>query len=161
MLVRAPPASDQPENWRVAGPRTGGHQPEDWTGAVYFLTWTPTVTRQRSERLSHLRRAGGQLAVLESSGYGVWPLAVSWPRSVRGARPHGVRGRSTPPGSILPLPRLPLCRSLLWCLRAVPGCAVLLPLRGVSRRSCFSSWSIGNSVFLFVEGVVDSEHLPL
>ena len=37
MLVRAPPAGDQPENWRVAGPRTGGHQPEDWTGAVYFF----------------------------------------------------------------------------------------------------------------------------
>ena len=33
-LVRAPPAGDQPENWRVAGPRTGGHQPKCWTGAV-------------------------------------------------------------------------------------------------------------------------------
>ena len=27
-VVRAPPAGDQPENWRATNPRTGGHQPE-------------------------------------------------------------------------------------------------------------------------------------
>ena len=100
--------------------------------------------------------------VLESSGYGVWRLAVSWPRfgsqSASSWCPRSGYAAGQYPSSSSPS-SLPVS--------AVPGCALLLPLvcpgpgRGVSRRSCFSSWSIGNSVFLFVEAVVDSEHLPL
>ena len=28
-----PPPGDQPQNWRATGPRNGGHQPKNWTGA--------------------------------------------------------------------------------------------------------------------------------
>ena len=36
LSVRAPPAGDQPENWRATNPRTGGHQPEHWLGRSTF-----------------------------------------------------------------------------------------------------------------------------
>ena len=88
--------------------------------------------------------------VLEPSGYGVWPLAVSWPRfgsrSASSWCPRSGYAAGQYPSSSSPS-SLPVS--------AVPGCALLLvcpgPGRGVSRRSCFFIMADWNSVFLFVD----------
>ena len=33
---------DQTENWRATDPITSGHQPQNWTGRRYFLTFAVT-----------------------------------------------------------------------------------------------------------------------
>ena len=40
--------------------KTGGHQPQNWTGAVFFLTSTSAVTRRRSVRGRRRCGVGGQ-----------------------------------------------------------------------------------------------------
>ena len=35
--VTNPRQGDHPKNWPATDPRTGGHQPKDWTGSRYFF----------------------------------------------------------------------------------------------------------------------------
>ena len=59
-VARAPPAGDQPEDWRATDPETGGHHSQNWTGAVNFQTLTSTVTCPSSVHQRLLLPVGGE-----------------------------------------------------------------------------------------------------
>ena len=83
---------DQPQNWRATDPSTSGHQPHNWAGRRLFFNLVGVL---ESWEFLRLQRVGGHCTMLngKASELSGLPSTMSWPRSVREARLHCVRGR--------------------------------------------------------------------